>query len=48
MSKNVDKANGSDDASSTEAKNSTEERGDVYMTSTCAHVDIWNDNQPQP
>jgi len=40
MSKNVDKENGSDDASSTEAKNSTEERGDVYMTSTGTHVDF--------
>jgi hypothetical protein len=42
-SKNVDKEKGSDDASSTEVKTSTEEGGDVYLASTGTHVDhdVW-------
>jgi hypothetical protein len=41
-SKKVDKAKGSDDASSTEAKTSTK-KGDVYLASTGTHADggVW-------
>jgi hypothetical protein len=38
-SKNVDKEKGSNDASSTEAKTSAEEGGDVYLEYTSTHVD---------
>ena len=42
-SKKVDKEKGSDDASSTEAKTSTEEGGDVYLEPTGTHADhdVW-------
>jgi hypothetical protein len=42
-SKKVDKPKGFDGTSSTEAKTSTEEGGDVYLTSTSTHVDrdVW-------
>jgi hypothetical protein len=42
-SKNVDKPKGFDSTSSTEAKTSTEEGGDVYLTSTGTHADhdVW-------
>jgi hypothetical protein len=42
-SKKVNKPNGSDNTSSTEAKNSTEEGGDVYLASTSTHADrdVW-------
>ena len=42
-SKKVDKPKGSNSASSTEAKTSTEEGGDVYLTSTGTYVDhdVW-------
>ena len=38
-SNKVDKPKGSDSTSSTEAKTSTEEGGDVYLTSTSTHAD---------
>jgi hypothetical protein len=42
-SKKVEKPKGSDSTSSTEAKTSTEEGGDVYMQSTSTHADryVW-------
>jgi hypothetical protein len=42
-SKKVDKPKGSDSTSSTEAKTSTEEGGDVYLASTSTHADrdVW-------
>jgi hypothetical protein len=42
-SKKVDKPKGSDSTSSTKGKTSTEEGGDVYLTSTSTHVDpdVW-------
>jgi hypothetical protein len=42
-SMNVDKPKGSDSTSSTEEKTSTEEGGDVYLTSTGTHADrdVW-------
>jgi hypothetical protein len=42
-SKKVDKPKGSDNTSSTEAKTSTEEGGDVYLESTSTHADcdVW-------
>jgi hypothetical protein len=39
-SKKVDKPKGSDNASSTEAKTSIEEGGDVYLTSTGTHENL--------
>jgi hypothetical protein len=39
-SKKVDKPKGSDNASSTEAKKSIEEGGDVYLESTATHADM--------
>jgi hypothetical protein len=42
-SKKVEKPKGSDSTSSTEAKTSTEEGGDVYLASTSTHADrdVW-------
>ena len=42
-SKKVEKPKGYDSTSSTEAKNSTEEGGDVYLASTSTHADhdLW-------
>jgi hypothetical protein len=42
-SKKVDKPKGYDSTSSTEDKTSTKEGGDVYLSSTCTHVDhdVW-------
>jgi hypothetical protein len=42
-SKKVDKPKGSDNASSTEAKTSTKEGGDVYLESIGTHADhgVW-------
>jgi hypothetical protein len=39
-SKKVEKPKGSDSTSSIEAKNSTEEGGDVYLASTSTHADL--------
>jgi hypothetical protein len=39
-SKKVDKPKGSNSTSSTEAKTSTEEGGDVYLASTTTHADL--------
>ena len=42
-SKKVEKTKGSDSTSSTEAKTSTKEGGDVYLASTSTHADrdVW-------
>ena len=42
-SKNVDKGKGSNDAPSIETKTTTKDGGDVYLASTCIHVDhdVW-------